>query len=139
MAKKSTWLKGAAAIGLVAFGLSQCESDDPYPDMAIAFNKHGAGFAARHSDIGQARTSVLDLCNRSPHRVGQSGCNIKFEFTGTAQQCINYGMYVGETGQMTFTALPYQRGDNENIALDTCNENDRNVCIPQQFSSLCND
>jgi len=47
-------------------------------------------------------------------------------------------MYINPQGQMTFTAMSYPKGENQDIALDACNENDDNVCRPGGFLRLCN-
>jgi len=124
-----------AVLGIGALiGLRGC--DDTYPDIAIAFNTHGHANAARHMDINQARQMAYQLCASS----GGSNCSIRYEFTGSSAYCVNAGMYINDTGQMTYTAMTYNagEGENENIALDTCNLNDRNVCIPQHFIGICN-
>lgn len=126
---------GAIFAGLAGLALLKGCQDDPYPDIAVAFNTHGEGFAARHMDIQQAKATAMRDCTNAI----RPGCDIKRAFKGTLQFCVSYGVYMAAPNMIvTTTVLPYPRGGNPDLAFDKCNENDDNVCRPGDFDHLCN-
>lgn len=146
------WVLSGGLLGLAA-ALSQCDKEEQYPAISIAFNGGNSSFARLSNSYSTAEERALTAC-RTQSRFDGRNCHIKARVEAGTQMCVDYGAVAHVERYMTFNNEPDYRitrtdyfvdftidQSQPNLARQACLESGRytnDECGDQYFDRTCN-